>query len=220
MRVNSGADWQAVVMGGDLHGEVGTAVATSATTLQLQAGGVSHGTNDLAGHRIVALAAGAVVEATIVSNTSGTGCTVTVDQWSVPGLTTAGSTPGGTSNYAILSGGSPGVYLALNTNSGAPSATDTMVDTGAFTTDELKNAGGGLIRARATYSHTPGAASYTLTNTWTANGNDPASSQVNKVGVSNSPKSGTGILIFETAVPSPPTLVSGDTIQITETINI
>jgi hypothetical protein len=39
------------------------------------------------------------------------------------------------------------------------------------------------------------------------------------MGVFNTLVSVAGILVFESAVTSPPTLVSGDTIQIVETIN-
>lgn len=213
MRVNSGADWQSAVMGGDLRGEVGTATATTATTITTNSA-TSHALNDLVGHRVIATTSNPPVEGTVVSNTAGTNTTLTIDQWTVPGTTVAGSTPSATTNYAILSGGAPAPYIALSTNATAPSATDTTL------AGELNNASGGLNRARATYSHTLGTASYTLTNTWTANSNDGASNTINKIGVFNSPKAVTGILTFETAVPSPPTLVSGDTIQITETINI
>ena len=203
-------------MGGDLRGEVGTATATTATSITTNSA-TSHAVNDLVGHRVIATTPNPPVEGTVVSNTAGTNTTLTIDQWVVPGTTTAATTPASTTNYCILSGGSPAPFIALNTNATAPAATDTMA---TFATNELQAAGGGLIRARATYSHTLGAASYSLTNTWTANANDGASNTVNKIGVCNSPKAGTGLLTFETAVPSPPTLVSGDTIQITETINI
>lgn len=217
MRVNSGADWQSIVMGGDLHGEVGTATATTATSITTNSS-TSHAANDLVGHRIIATTPNPPVEGTITANTAGTNTTTTVDRWVVPGTTTAATTPGATTNYAILSGGAPGAYIALNTNATAPAATDTMA--GTFAANELEAVGGGLVRARATYSHTIGTASYSLTNTWTANSNDGASNTINKIGVVNSPVASAGMLTFETAVPSPPTLVSGDTIQITETINI
>lgn len=217
MRVNSGADWQSIVMGGGLHGEVGTATATGATSITTNSA-VSHTLNDLAGQRVVATTPNPPVEGTILSNTAGTNTTLTIDLWVQSGTYTAGSTPGATTNYCILSGGSPGWFIALNTNAGAPAAGDVMV--AGFATNELQAASGGLVRAVATYSHTLGTAVYALTHTWTANSNDGASNVINKIGVTNSPKSAVGILIFETAVPSPPTLVSGDTIQITETINI
>lgn len=37
---------------------------------------------------------------------------------------------------------------------------------------EITTSGGGLIRAICTYAHSASATTYTLTNTWTANGTD------------------------------------------------
>ena len=108
MRVNSGADWQSIVMGGDLRGEVGTATATTATSITTNSS-VSHASNDLVGHIVIATTPNPPVEGTVTANTSGTNTTLTIDLWKAPGTTTAGSTPGSTTNYAILSGGSPGV---------------------------------------------------------------------------------------------------------------
>lgn len=212
MRVNSGADHQSKAMGGGLGGEVGVATASSATTLTTNSA-VTHTSNDLAGQRVITTLA-AIAEGVIVSNTSGTNTVLTVDHWVVPGTTATATTPTSTTPYTIQSGAGPGRVIALSTNATAPSATDTAL------AGELNNAGGGLNRARSTYSHTLGAASYSLTNTFTANGSDPGSSTVQKIGVFNSTVPVTGILIFESAVTSPPTLVSGDTIAITETVNI
>lgn len=213
MRTNSGSDLQSVEMGGGLSGEVGVATATSSTSLTSNSS-VTHAANDLAGQRVVALSSGAVVEGIIISNTSGTNTVVTIDKWATPGLTAAAATPSSTTAYAFLSGGGPARVIALSTNSTAPSATDTTL------AGELNNSSGGLNRVKCTYSHTLGAASYSLTNTWTANSSDGASNTIQKIGVFNSGVPATGILVFESAVTSPPTLVSGDTIQITETINI
>lgn len=213
MRVNSGADVQSVQMGGGLQGEVGVATATSSTSITTNSA-ITHATNDLAGQRVVALSSGAVVEGLILSNSSGLNTVVVIDRWVTPGTTTAAGTPSSTTAYAILNGGVPARCIALSTNSTAPSATDTTL------AGELNNAGGGLNRAVATYSHTLGASSYSLSNTWTANSSDGASNTVQKIGVFNSTLGTTGILVFESAITSPPTLVSGDTLQVTETINI
>lgn len=212
MRTNVGSDIQSVQMGGGLTGEVGVATATTATSITTNSA-VSHLLNDLAGQRVVALSSGAVVEGVILSNTAGTNTVLTVDKWSTPGQTSTASTPASTTAYAILGGGAPCRIIALSTNSTAPAATDTSL------AGELNNVGGGLNRARVTYSHTIGSSSYSLTNTWTANSSDGASNTIQKMGVLNTIVSGAGILAFESAVPSPPTLVSGDTIQLVETVN-
>jgi hypothetical protein len=212
MRTNSGADLQAVQMGGGLSGEVGVATATSPNSLTTNSA-VTHAANDLVGQRLIALTAGAVVEGAISANTAGLNTIIQVDRWTQPGLTTTATTPSGTTAYAILSGGAPARVIALSTNATAPAATDTSL------VGELNNANGGLNRAKATYSHTIGTAAYTLTNTWTANASDGTSNVINKMGVFNTLVSVAGILVFESAVTSPPTLVSGDTIQIVETVN-
>jgi hypothetical protein len=199
-------------MGGGLSGEVGVATATSASTLTSNST-VTHVANDLAGQRLIALTAGVVVEGVISANTAGVNTFITVDRWTQPGLTTTATTPSGTTAYAILSGGAPARAIALSTNATAPAATDTAL------ANELSTGGGGLNRAKATYSHTIGTAAYTLSNTWTANSSDGPSNQIQKIGVFNTLVSVAGTLVFESAVTSPPTLVSGDTIQITETVN-
>lgn len=213
MRTNAGSDLQSVQMGGGLGGEVGTATACTATSITTNSA-VVHATNDLAGQQTIALSSGAVVIGTILSNTSGTNTVLTLEKWATPGLTSVATTPSATTAYAILTGGTPAKHIALSTNAGAPAATDTVL------TGELNNAGGGLNRAKATYAHTIGAASYSLTNTFTANSSDGGSNVIQKIGVFNSSVATTGVLQFESAVTSPPTLVSADTIQIVEVVNI
>ncbi len=104
-------------------------------------------------------------------------------------------------------------YLALTANSTAPAAGDTTL------TAEIATASGGLIRKQATYAHTGGAATYTLTATFTANGSDALPVTVAKVGVFNAASSGTmpwSSLLSPTATVS----ASGDALTITETITV
>jgi hypothetical protein len=104
-------------------------------------------------------------------------------------------------------------YLALTANVTAPSAGDTTL------TAEIATAGGALIRAVATYAHTGGAATYTLTKTFTANGTDALPVTVGKVGVFNASSAGTmawSSLLSPTATLS----ASGDAMTLTETITI
>lgn len=104
-------------------------------------------------------------------------------------------------------------YIALTANATAPSATDTTL------TAEIVTAGGGLLRAQATYAHTTGTTSYTLTKTFTANGSDSLPVTIAKIGVFNASSSGT--LVFETLLGTTATLsASGDAVTITETVNI
>lgn len=108
----------------------------------------------------------------------------------------------GTGSYA------PATYLAVTEDATAPVATDTTL------TGEL--AAGGLARAVGVYAHTAGASSYTLTKTWTSS--DATTRTIRKYGIFNAAAAGT--MVFETLVPNPPVLVSGDTLTITATINL
>jgi hypothetical protein len=104
-------------------------------------------------------------------------------------------------------------YLALTANTTAPASGDTAL------TAEIATASGGLVRAVATYAHTGGASTYTLTKTFTANGSDALPVTVGKVGVFNAASAGTmpwSSLLSPTATLS----ASGDAITLTETITI
>ncbi len=104
-------------------------------------------------------------------------------------------------------------YLALTANTTSPSAGDTTL------TAEIATASGGLIRAQATYAHTGGAATYTLTKTFTANGNDALPVTIGKVGVFNA--SSSGAMPWSTLL-SPTATISavGDALTVTETVTI
>lgn len=104
-------------------------------------------------------------------------------------------------------------YLALTANTTSPSAGDTSL------TGEITTGGGGLVRAQATYAHTGGASTYTLTKAFTANGSDSLPVTIGKVGVFNASSSGT--MPWSTLLSSTATLsASGDSITITETVTV
>lgn len=104
-------------------------------------------------------------------------------------------------------------YIALTANSTTPSTADTTL------TGEIVTGGGGLIRALATYAHTAGTATYTLSNTFTANGSDSLPVTVAKIGVFDAASAGT--LVFETLLSSTATLTaSGDSVVVTDTVTI
>lgn len=104
-------------------------------------------------------------------------------------------------------------YIALTANVTAPGAGDTTL------TAEIATGGGGLIRAAATYAHTGGTATYTLTKVFTANGSDSLPVTVGKVGIFNA--SSAGALVWETLLTSTATLTaSGDALSVTETITV
>lgn len=104
-------------------------------------------------------------------------------------------------------------YIALTANATSPGAGDTTL------TAEITTGGGGLIRAAATYAHTNGQATYTLSKTFTANGSDSLPVTVAKIGVFNASSSGT--LAWETLLSSTATLsATGDALTVTSTITI
>jgi hypothetical protein len=107
----------------------------------------------------------------------------------------------------------PANYIALTANSTSPAGGDTTL------AGEITTAGGGLVRAQATYAHTGGASSYTLTKTFTANGSDSLPVTIAKIGVFNASSSGT--MVFETLL-SPTAILSaaGDNLTITETVSL
>lgn len=107
----------------------------------------------------------------------------------------------------------PANYMAVSANATAPSAVNTTLP------GEITTAGGGLVRAQATYAHTTGVASYTLTKTFTANGSDTLPVTLAKIGIFNASSSGT--LVFETLLNATATLsASGDNTTITETVSL
>ena len=104
-------------------------------------------------------------------------------------------------------------YIALTANSTSPSASDTTL------TGEITTGGGGLVRAQATYAHTNGQSTFTLTKTFTANGSDSLPVTIAKIGVFNAASSGT--LAFETLLSATATLTaSGDALVVTETVTL
>lgn len=108
----------------------------------------------------------------------------------------------GTGSYAAAN------WIALTENATPPAAADTTL-TGELTLS-------GLGRAQAAYAHTGGATTYTLTKTFTSS--DATTRTISKLGVLNASSGGT--LVFATLVPSPPVLVSGDSLTTTETVSI
>lgn len=104
-------------------------------------------------------------------------------------------------------------YIALTADSTAPSASDTSL------ASEITTASGGLIRKQATYAHTNGTSTATLTATFTANGSDSLPVTVAKFGVFNASSSGT--LGYETLLSATATFTaSGDNMTLTETITL
>jgi hypothetical protein len=104
-------------------------------------------------------------------------------------------------------------FVGLTANTTAPAAGDTTL------TAEITTAGGGLIRKAGTYAHTTGAANYTITTVFTANGSDSLPVTIGKRGIFDAVTGGN--LVFETLVSPTATLsASGDQLTLTDTISL
>ena len=203
--VNSGLDLVSAVLGGDTTGYSGTSTGTTATTLTDT--GAAWTTNAYAGHVVVT----GSVYGVVASNTA---TALTIDKWYTPASPggAAAATPA-TGAYVVLPGGQPAFWMALTANSTAPASTDTTL------AGEITTAGGGLVRAVATYAHTSGASTFTLTKTYTANGSDALPVTIAKVGTFNS--STGGRMVQETLLSSTaPLSASGDALTITDTLTV
>jgi hypothetical protein len=209
-------DWQAKAMGNGPSAAFATiqgfATATTATSLTNSGAAFPTAGQALAGQIVVACpnnaGTGSKVYGVIVSNTA---TALTVDQWYDPTSTSgaAGTTPNATCSYVIVPGQNPAPWLAVTQNATAPSASDTTLTAELTTSDWL--------RAVGTYAHTAAATTYTLVHLWTSTSTVTINKEA-QFGAANT--TGGGVMPFESAEPSPPTLVSGDTLQNTITITI
>jgi hypothetical protein len=221
-----GYDWLAKAMGAGpstaFASAQGTATSTGSTSLTNTGATFPTSGQGLAGCIVVAGAnssgTGAVVYGVITKNTA---TVLTVDQW-YSGTSTsgaAGSTPNGTAQYMILPGQNPAAWLCLSASSFTPNTADVYLGSQNSGAELTTN---GFSRAVGTYSHTAAGSTFSLVYMWTASGTET----INNEGISgaaaystSSPQYG-GVFPFESAEPSPPTLVSGDTLQNTCTITI
>lgn len=100
-------------------------------------------------------------------------------------------------------------YIAVTANATAAAATDTTL-----TAEETTN---GLARGTGTFNAgAAGSTSYTLTRTFTYSGGSPIT--LAKSGMFNAASAGT--MVFEAVFGSTATLVNGDQITVTWTVNI
>jgi hypothetical protein len=204
--VNSGNDIVSKMAGGGgIYTTPRTSTGTSAASLTDT--GASFSTS-LVGQIVLAGTVYGVIE-------SATSTVLTIDRWYNPATPggAAGSTPGATTAYVILPGTAPALFMALSTTNSAASATDTTL------AGEITTGGGGLIRAICTYAHSASATTFTMANTWTANGSDSLPATVYRIGVFISMVSGwSGSMMLETVLNASATLTaSGDQITVTET---
>lgn len=105
-------------------------------------------------------------------------------------------------------------YIGLTANSSSPAGSDTSL------TGQITTSGGGLIAATATYAHTTGASTATLTKTFTTNGSDSLPVTIAKVGLRSASGTG-GTFHSSTLLSSTATLsTSGDALTVTWTFTL
>jgi hypothetical protein len=95
------------------------------------------------------------------------------------------------------------------------------VDGDTALTGEITTASGGLIRALATYAHTPASTTTTLTKTFTANGSDALPVTVAQMGVFQGVVVAASRMIFRTVLNATMAFsLSGDQGQVTHTTTL
>lgn len=203
---DGGRDQVAAMLGGKLGFGVSGTIATATSATSLTATATPFTASAHIGQIVVAEeGTNSPVHATIISNTTSV---LTVDAWR-NGDDSAGTTPGATANYHIIAGNASARYIALTENASAASAASTSL-TGEITT-------GGLGRALGTYAHTLGAATLTLTKSFSVTGTFPA---IHRAGLFQVSTASSALLSFETVLNADASVVNGDTLQVTWTITI
>jgi hypothetical protein len=207
LKTTVGMDWLHNAMGGGLYGGVLNGPATGVTATAVTGTGSTWGVNALTGYQIVMPVTGlttAPVYGNILSNSASV---AQIDQWwtSADAL---GTTPANTSGFLIRAGTGPARFIGLTTDTGVPAVSDTVL-AGEITTN-------GLQRALAAFTHTPGATTFQLVNTFTSGGTFNA---VHKAGLfSGGPGASLGgTLVADTVLNADATLALNDTLTITWT---
>lgn len=205
-------DGQAKMMGGGFAPfatAVGAATATGATSLTNAGAAFPTAGQGLKGAIVVASAnnagAGVTVFGMITANTA---TVLTVDQWYTCSTFALGTTPNATASYCLIPTQLAAMWIAVTSDATSPSSADTTLTSEATTN--------GFQRALATYAHTAAASTYTQQIVITATG----SLTINRYCVAASAVALTGWMPFESAEPSPPVMISGDTCTETITITI
>jgi hypothetical protein len=139
---------------------------------------------------------------------SNTGTVLTIDQWWGPNDTTE-TTPASTCDYIILPTCRPR-FMAITADSGSASA--------SHTTLASEQTGNGLARGICTYAHTDDAATFTLTKSWSATG---TVANLHRIGLFTAATlTAGGIMVFEAVLNADASVVSGDTLQVTDTVTL
>jgi hypothetical protein len=133
---------------------------------------------------------------------------LTIDQW-WDGADAVGTTPAATNGYLILPSGTPR-FMGITADTGAAAAGDTTL-----ASEQTSN---GMSRALATYAHSGGAATFTLTKAFSVSG---GTTTIHKMGLFTAKDTtSAGILYFEAVLNADAIVISGDTLTITDTVTL
>lgn len=205
---NGGRDLWANAFG-HLANASGVATATTATSMT----GTGFTANQYMGWRVfmpITAITTPPVYGNVISNTT---TVLTLDQW-WNAADNAASTPAGTNAYYLIPTCIPR-FMALDMTATAPAAADNYLQAEITT--------GGCARAKSTFAHTAGTATYTQQTVYNVTASFTA---IYKMGLFTSLNPSAtvaaqiGIMVFETALNTTATVNSGDTLTVTDTITL
>jgi len=204
---NGGRDLLAAGLGATGFGVSGT-IATGTSATSLTATGTPFVADAYKGWRIYCPITG-ITTAPVYGNIGSNSTTVfTIDQWWNAADGTAG-TPAATNGYMVTAAFVPR-FMGLTADTGAASAASTVL------TSEITN--NGLERAKATYAHTPAAATYTLTNTFSVSGGPQTIHRGGLFTAANT--TAAGVLVFETVASVDAIVTTSDSLVATWTVTL
>ena len=182
----------------------GALTASGATSATPSGGGMT--VDAYKGWRIYCPVTG-LTTAPVYGNIGSNSATVfTIDQWWNAADGT-GTTPAATNGYMAVPSCTPR-FMALTENAAAAAATDTAL-TGELTT-------GGASRALATFAHTAGTSTYTMSKTFSITATFPAIHKGALFTASN--PTAAGIMVFEAVLNADASVINGDSLAVTATI--
>lgn len=202
---NAGRDLSAAALGHAAN-KAGVLTAATATSATPSGGGLT--TDQYKGWRVFAPITNATTKPVYGNIGSNSTTVLTVDQWwdEADGV---GTTPGGTNGYYIIPTFTPR-FMGITADTAAASASNTTL-----TSEQTAN---GLARAIAAYAHTAGQATLTLTKSWTASG---TVANLHRIGLFTAKDTtAAGVMCFEAVLNADASVVSGDTLQVTDTITL
>jgi outer membrane receptor for ferrienterochelin and colicin len=100
--------------------------------------------------------------------------------------------------------------MGITADSGAANASNTTLTS--------EQTGNGLGRALATYAHTGGTATYTMTKSWSVTGTVANLHRIGMFTASNT--TAAGVMCFEAVLNADASVVSGDTLQVVQTVTL